>query len=212
MNTCQWVLKRGEHKGEICGAGCRNGNFCKNHSEKRREWHKQYGKMYKKEYYQQNRERLRQYTKKYEQDNREKILLKHKQYYKKNKEELLKQSKKYKNKVVLSVLVWNCKAHDKKYNRYFNLTEEWVKKILDHQEWKCYHCDQYLLLENGKRDSDQLSIDRVNNSKGHFKGNVVLSCWHCNYKRRKTDINIFTPNPKYTILQDDEESEDEESD
>jgi len=212
MNTCQWVLKRGERKGEICGVGCRNGNFCHSHTETRREWLKQYDKIKNKVYYQENKERICQNVKKYAHENREKIILKHKQYYKKNKKEILKQSKKYKNKVVISVLVWNCKAHDKKFNRFFNITEEWVKKVLDHQQWECYHCNKYLLLENGDRDPDQISIDRVDNSKGHSKGNVVLSCWDCNNTRRKTDINIFTSDPKYTILEDDEESDDEESD
>jgi hypothetical protein len=107
----------------------------------------------------------------------------------------------------VTMLVNNCKKHDKAQNRYFDLTEKWINKILDHQEWCCFHCDKYLLLENGTRDYDQVSIDRIDNSKGHSKGNVVLSCLDCNLRRRNKDIDIFTPNPKYTILEDDESSE-----
>jgi len=104
-------------------------------------------------------------------------------------------------------LLLGCRLNDKTHNKYFDITEEWINKILNHQNWKCFHCSKYLLLEKGNRDPDQVSVDRVDNLKGHSKGNVVLSCLECNLRRQNTDINIFTPNPKYTILEDNEFSE-----
>jgi len=130
-----------------------------------------------------------------------------KEYKKNHKEEISIKNKKYKCKKWDSRLVSNCKKIDKIYNNYFNLDIEWINKILNHQEWKCYHCSNFLLLENGYRHPDQVSIDRINNSLGHIKGNVVLACWDCNNRRHTIDIKNFTPNPKYTILKDNEHSE-----
>jgi len=178
---------------------------CWAHCPERKEQAAEYRKLF----YEKNREFELSYNKQYVKDNKERIKQQKKERYDNNAIEYNKISKQWRRNNVIRQVIHSCKGKDKKYNMFFNLTEEWVKKILDHQEWKCYHCDQYLLLENGNNDPDQLSIDRVNNSKGHFKGNVVLSCWHCNFTRRNKDINTFTPDPKYTILKDNEESDSE---
>ena len=51
------------------------------------------------------------------------------------------------------------------------------------QNGVCYQCSEKMLLLNGDKNPEQVSIDRIDNSLGHCKGNVILSCWNCNFKR-----------------------------
>jgi len=199
---CDWVFVNGKRKGTICNrrVNIEGRTQCWMHCPETIE--KKI--VRRKEFYEQNKEYELKCNEQYRQRNKERIAQQSKDRQKKNPEKYSKQHKEWRNRNVEKCLILHCKGQDKKHNRYFNLTEEWVKKLLRHQEWLCFHCSKYLLLEKGNKDPDQISIDRVNNSKGHSKGNVVLSCWDCNYTRRKKDINIFTPNPKYTILKDDE--------
>jgi hypothetical protein len=49
----------------------------------------------------------------------------------------------------------------------------------------CYYCFQHMkLLYKIVRDSQQWTLDRVENSLGHTYTNVVLCCLECNLKRR----------------------------
>jgi len=61
----------------------------------------------------------------------------------------------------------------------------------------CYYCSKsvFLLYEH-VRETNQWTLDRIDNSIGHNRGNVVVSCLKCNLKRRKTsqDAFIFTKN------------------
>lgn len=42
--------------------------------------------------------------------------------------------------------------------------------MLESQYHSCYHCGNSLLLTSGDKDKGQVSIDRVDNDKGHIKG------------------------------------------
>lgn len=57
---------------------------------------------------------------------------------------------------------------------------------------KCYYCktDCLLTYEN-VREKTQWTLDRLDNSKGHTKDNVVICCLGCNLKRRTTDDTKF---------------------
>ena len=49
-----------------------------------------------------------------------------------------------------------------------------------------------LILSKKVRDQQQWTLDRIDNSLGHHKDNVVISCLQCNLKRRTTEIDRFT--------------------
>ena len=50
---------------------------------------------------------------------------------------------------------------------------------------KCFYCrEQMLLLFNIKKDMKQWTLDRLDNSIGHTKDNVVICCLKCNLERR----------------------------
>ena len=73
---------------------------------------------------------------------------------------------------------------------YSYVDKEWVKETFKTQKGSCYHCGCGMRKNwTDERDDEQYSVDRIDNSKGHwFKNknntNIVLSCWRCNYTRK----------------------------
>ncbi len=62
--------------------------------------------------------------------------------------------------------------------------EELLEKLVV-SKLKCYYCrkDVLLLYENN-REQKQWTLDRLDNSLGHTKDNVVVCCLKCNLERR----------------------------
>lgn len=60
-----------------------------------------------------------------------------------------------------------------------------VIQLLVQSNLQCFYCkdDVFLLYEN-VRDPKQWTLERVDNTIGHNKGNVEVSCLSCNIKRR----------------------------
>ena len=57
---------------------------------------------------------------------------------------------------------------------------------------KCYYCKcKMLLCYQEKREGKQWTLDRIDNSIGHFTDNVVCSCLDCNLKKRTRDSEKF---------------------
>ena len=57
---------------------------------------------------------------------------------------------------------------------------------------KCYYCFQHMkLLYKIVRDSQQWTLDRIDNSLGHTHANVVICCLECNLKRRIQSSNKY---------------------
>ena len=49
----------------------------------------------------------------------------------------------------------------------------------------CYYCrEPVLLLYEFVREPKQWTLERLDNSRGHNRDNVVLACLHCNLRRR----------------------------
>ena len=57
---------------------------------------------------------------------------------------------------------------------------------------KCFYCccEVYLIYET-VRQMNQWTLDRIDNSFGHNKNNLVISCLECNLKRRNIDKDKF---------------------
>ena len=62
--------------------------------------------------------------------------------------------------------------------------EELLEKLVI-SKLRCYYCrkDVLLLYENN-REQKQWTLDRLDNSLGHTKDNVVVCCLKCNLERR----------------------------
>ena len=139
-------------------------------------------KEYYKIYYQNNKEKAKEYR----QKNKEKIkeslkkdylrhrtsrIEKQKEYYIKSKPKRLISAKLYRNnnkeKIKLTQYIYT----DKNKGLICDLTEKWIKDNIISKN--CIYCG----------DIENIGCDRIDNSKGHTKDNVVPSCWTCNSTR-----------------------------
>lgn len=168
---CQHIYRQGANKGKQCQKTS-NEPFCNKHSLKMKEYMKEYQAKYSKPYRAKNPGYF-------------------KAYYMENKERVNEISKKYMSIRWDIRILNNCNIADKKYNREFNLDKDWIDKMLYLQGGYCYVCADEMLLTNGKRDPKQVSINRIDNSIGHIKGNVVLTCLHCNMKQHTKHMEDF---------------------
>jgi len=69
---------------------------------------------------------------------------------------------------------------------------------------KCYHCKCDLdwdNLQHTRRDK-QVTLQRIDNTKGHVKGNCQFACFECNVKKRMENremlLNRFEKEKIYT--------------
>ena len=74
-------------------------------------------------------------------------------------------------------LLYNYRKEDKLYGR--ELPDMDSKWIVENIFTKCFYC--------GEDDWTKLGCDRIDNSKGHIKSNVVPSCLHCNMVKLKDE-------------------------
>ena len=75
------------------------------------------------------------------------------------------------------------KQQDKQKKRGFDLDLEYVVNLL--RPMICHYCGNCVyILYKISREMKQWSLDRIDNSLGHTKTNVVLSCLKCNLERR----------------------------
>ena len=79
----------------------------------------------------------------------------------------------------------NSKDSDKKYKRLYKekeyLTGEDILALRKKQNNLCFYCKRVLQTKNMKKP-DGLTVERIDNSKAHVKGNCVIACHRCNMK------------------------------
>jgi hypothetical protein len=90
------------------------------------------------------------------------------------------------------------KQQDVKKNKFSKenfIKEEEVYEKLVISKLKCYYCkEKALIMYENKREMRQWTLDRLDNSIGHDKNNVVICCLKCNLERRciNNDKFLFT--------------------
>ena len=69
--------------------------------------------------------------------------------------------------------------------------EDTLQKLIE-SNLLCYYCNkEILVLYEIVRENYQWTLDRIDNSLGHNKNNVLISCLQCNLKRRKQGKDAF---------------------
>lgn len=78
----------------------------------------------------------------------------------------------------------NSENESKKSNRRQNLIEfdEWATLVQD----KCFYCDVL-----PPKPSKINGIDRLDNQKGYFMGNIITACWPCNKIKSRYSVEEF---------------------
>ena len=88
----------------------------------------------------------------------------------------------------------------KKLEKNLITYEECLEKLVI-SKLKCYYCKQKCLLTyENVREEKQWTLDRLDNSQGHNKDNVVICCLKCNLKRRTTDDKKFKFSKQMRII------------
>ena len=60
-----------------------------------------------------------------------------------------------------------------------------VAELLREKQLRCFYCQENVhLMYNAVRDAKQWTLDRMDNSFGHNRGNVEIACLICNLRRR----------------------------
>ena len=79
-----------------------------------------------------------------------------------------------------------------------------IFELLESCQLSCYYCSQQLyLLYSNVREKKQWTLDRIDNSKGHNKDNVLIACLECNLKRRNQNKNAFLFTKNMVIIRDE---------
>jgi hypothetical protein len=84
---------------------------------------------------------------------------------------------------IISNKISNYKCQDNRYGRPLDnyITIDYVRKLLEIQNYKCYICSDTVLIDKWEKYClYQFTIDRINNNLGHIKSNCLISCYFCN--------------------------------
>ncbi len=86
------------------------------------------------------------------------------------------------------------------------ITIEWIETTVKRQEGCCFYCAFPMKFGIGinRKESDALTVERLDNSLGHDVSNCVLACHECNERARNVPQEImnsgYAPNLKEGVM------------
>ena len=84
-------------------------------------------------------------------------------------------------------------------NQHITL-EQLIDKIIE-SKLKCYYCEKELFLVYNKiKDTQQWSLERLDNNLGHYNENTCIACLHCNLSRRTDNYIEFKKGKMLKII------------
>ena len=83
----------------------------------------------------------------------------------------------------------SAKSRSKKHNLPFDLDSDFILKLIEDQNWKCYWFGFKLEPYSGDNNPLQPSLDRIDNRRGYTRDNVVICSLLANYGRNNNDVN-----------------------
>ena len=88
-------------------------------------------------------------------------------------------------------LVYSSRNSAKKYGKDFNIDENYILKLFEEQNHKCYWFGITLEPSHLTKYPAKPSLDRLDCDKGYVKGNIVISCMAANLGRNSCDPEVF---------------------
>ena len=85
--------------------------------------------------------------------------------------------------------VGQAKSNNKRCNRPFNITMEYMLKLWEQQQGRCKYTNQELFIE--KEHPATLSIDKIKPELGYVEGNVQWVAWAVNRAKGDLDEELF---------------------
>jgi hypothetical protein len=83
------------------------------------------------------------------------------------------------------------------------ITEMDIVGLLIDSRLLCFYCRKEIqLLYENVRETLQWSIERIDNKKGHDRGNVVIACLGCNLRRKTMYYERFRATKQLTICRE----------
>jgi len=89
----------------------------------------------------------------------------------------------------------------KVFDQQLFITQDNIIQLIIKQDLKCFYCSSVcLFFYKFVREKKQWTLDRIDNSKGHYSDNVILSCLKCNLTRRNQDKNKFYQGKNFNLV------------
>lgn len=148
-----------------------------------------------KEYKQKNKDVLSEKGRAYHLANKEKANKVSREYYHENKDKERERHDKWERNNILKRLAISCNKRNKeKHGPLEKITEQMLRDIYDKQEGLCFYSGEVLKVRRDPGDVRhklQVSVDRIDSSKGYIVGNMVLSCWKVNQMKNDQPLDEF---------------------
>ena len=77
------------------------------------------------------------------------------------------------------------------YKKADYLDEKHAYELLEEANYRCHYCYTNIGESRTQDEKYALSYDRIDCSKPHIKGNLRISCVHCNVSRSNTDYHTY---------------------
>lgn len=112
--------------------------------------------------------------------------------YYRNKQKRDLYANNYNNSIdALKRIYLNSKGSSKNRKLEFTITLDYIYNLWDKQEGKCYYTNLSMLREHLSNSPYQVSIDRIDSSKGYIIDNIVLCCISMNFAKNKYKVEDF---------------------
>jgi hypothetical protein len=134
-------------------------------------------------YRKNNKEKIKQKYKEYYLIHKDKVKEKSREYYKNNKEKRKNTDKKNWHRRVIN---WIRKRKQK-----VDINSDFLLELFKKQEGKCYWFGVDLVTDSIIKHPFQPSVDRLDNSKGYERDNVVISSLIANLSRSDFDQGLW---------------------
>ena len=100
---------------------------------------------------------------------------------------------------------YNNYAYQDKKNNIYNVNffislEEFVNKLME-SKLICFYCKcKCTLFHKYAYDKQQITLERIDNNKGHTNENTVFTCLNCNLSRGNLNYKKFVDSQKLKII------------